>query len=108
MKPDNPILIVDDEEDTLNSFAFTLKFENINNLVLCNDARKVMPLLRENVYSLILLDLFMPHVSGEQLLMEIHDNYPEIPVIIITGNNKVETAVDCMKTGAYELYGKTR
>jgi hypothetical protein len=41
LKPDNPILIVNDEDDTLNSFAFTIKFENINNLVLCNDPGQV-------------------------------------------------------------------
>jgi DNA-binding NtrC family response regulator len=48
----------------------------------------------------------MPHVSGEELLPVINADFPEIPVIIITGANDVETAVKCMKHGAFDYMVK--
>ena len=48
----------------------------------------------------------MPHLSGEELLSIISSEYPDIPVIVITGANDVETAVRCMKSGAFDYMVK--
>jgi DNA-binding NtrC family response regulator len=61
-----------------------------------------MPFLDDNPVSMILLDLTMPHVSGQELLKKVNEHYPEIPVIVITGLNDVNIAVDCMKSGAVD------
>jgi DNA-binding NtrC family response regulator len=106
--PSLPLLIVDDEKPWLQSFSFTLEYsEGINHVIHCQDSREVMGILSRQKVSVILLDLTMPHLSGEELLSMIVQNYPEIPVIIITGMNQVETAVECMKSGAFDYFVKT-
>jgi DNA-binding NtrC family response regulator len=101
-----PVLLVDDENAWLNSFGLTLHASGINNVVTCNDSRKVMDLLREQTISVLVLDLTMPHLAGDELLPQVVQNFPEIPVIIITGLDQVETAVSCMKLGAYDFFTK--
>jgi DNA-binding NtrC family response regulator len=50
----------------------------------------------------MLLDLKMPYISGEELLPMITADYPEIPVVVVTGSNDVDTAVKCMQNGAFD------
>jgi len=104
--PPLPVLIVDDEEMTLKSCEVTLLSCGYNHLICCQDSRKVMDLLPEKEMGVILLDLSMPYVSGDDLLSKISQEYPGIPVIIITGANDVETAVKCMKDGAFDYLVK--
>jgi DNA-binding NtrC family response regulator len=54
----------------------------------------------------VLLDLCMPRLSGEDLLPSIVTAHPEVPIIIVTGYNEVETVVRCMKAGAYDYLVK--
>ncbi len=104
--PRFPLLIVDDEEDVLQSYKTTLRFNRIDNFELCNDSCQVMGLLDRNTYSAMVLDLFMPHVTGQELLKGIREKHPEIMVIVVTGSNDVATAVECMKRGAYDYLVK--
>ncbi|MCK5055652.1 MAG: sigma-54-dependent Fis family transcriptional regulator [Candidatus Aminicenantes bacterium] len=104
--PEYPVLIVDDEENALESFEITLNSARIDNIILCSDSREVMPLLKKQKVELILLDLTMPHIPGEELLPRIIQYHPDIPVIIITGNIEVETAVKCMQLGAFDYMVK--
>ncbi len=104
--PSLPILMVDDEAQALDSFETVLLFASVNNIIRCQDSRDVMPLLSRQEIEVMLLDLSMPHISGEELLSIVTKDFPEIPVIIITGSNDVETAVACMKTGAFDYMVK--
>lgn len=104
--PKHPILLVDDEINLLHSFDLTLNDFGYNNTILCNDSREVLKILKENKVSMILLDLSMPFIRGEELLKEITPQYPDIPVIIITGDTEIETAVTCMKLGAFDYIVK--
>jgi len=56
--------------------------------------------------SILLLDLKMPIMGGEEVLEITGTRHPEIPVIIITGHGTVDTAVECMKKGAYDFITK--
>ena len=104
--PSSPVLIVDDESLMLRSMSMALRSEGINNLILCEDARKVLKILREKDIEVILLDLIMPYISGEELLAKIKQDFPDIPVIVITGVQEVETAVKCMKAKAFDYMVK--
>ena len=104
--PTLPVLLVDDEEQFLLSMSFTLTAEGINHVVQCQDSREVMTLLSKQDFSVILLDMSMPHLSGRELLPLIVRDYPDIPVIIVTALNEVETAVECMKSGAFDYLVK--
>jgi DNA-binding NtrC family response regulator len=65
-----------------------------------------MGIVTEREIEVILLDLTMPHLSGDELLAQIYERYPQIPVIIVTGTNEVKAAVECMKAGAFDYMVK--
>lgn len=104
--PSLPVLMVDDEAQALDSFETALLFASINNIIRCQDSRDVMSLLSRQEIEVMLLDLSIPHIPGEELLSLVTKNFPEIPIIIITGSNDVETAVSCMKSGAFDYMVK--
>jgi DNA-binding NtrC family response regulator len=104
--PANPILLVDDEEHFLLSAELTLSSNGIKNIETCNDSSLVMEHLQKQDYSLVVLDINMPHLSGLDLLPAIVNKHPEIPVIIITAVNNVDSAVFCMKEGAFDYIVK--
>ncbi len=106
--PDFGILLVDDEPAWLGSLALTLETcAGITNITTCNDSRQVMAILDQGRIGLVLLDLTMPHLSGEELLEQIAERHPEIATIVISGLNQVETAVGCMRRGAFDYFVKT-
>ncbi|WP_298273448.1 sigma-54 dependent transcriptional regulator [Geobacter sp.] len=106
--PSFSILLVDDEPAWLKSFSLTLRScAGINNVHMCQDSREVMARLNEGGIGLVLLDLTMPHLSGEALLQQIGEAHPEIMTIIVSGLNQLETAVRCMKLGAFDYFVKT-
>ena len=104
--PQLPVMMVDDEPQALNSFENVLRSARINHFQRCQDSREVLTLVQEQSPEIILLDLRMPHVSGEELLATLRQEHPELPVIIITAANEVDTAVDCMKVGAFDYLVK--
>ena len=104
--PASPVMVVDDETQALTSFELTLRSAGINNVVCFHDSRDVMPALGRQEIEILLLDLWMPHVSGEELLRQISADHPDVPVIIVTGADDVETAVKCMKQGAFDYIVK--
>jgi DNA-binding NtrC family response regulator len=107
--PSFGILLVDDEESFIRSLSIALERQGgINHLYDCQDSREVMAMIAREPIGLVLLDLTMPHLSGEDLLRQIVEQHPEIGVIIISGLNQLETAVNCIRLGAYDYFVKTR
>ena len=104
--PARPVLLVDDEENFLLSASFTLNADGISNVVECQDSLKVLPLLSKQDFSAVLLDIMMPYKSGKDLLIEISRDHPGLPVIMSTAINEVDTAVECMKCGAFDYMVK--
>ncbi len=106
--PNFTILLVDDEPDWLGSLSLTLEScAAITNILTCSDSRQAMAVLDAGQVGLVLLDLTMPHLPGEKLLEQIAERYPEISVIVVSGLNQLETAVRCMKLGAFDYCIKT-
>lgn len=106
LHPMNPVLVVDDEIEIITSYSIALRSAGITHLLSCHESRDVMPLLAQTAVGVILLDLTMPHITGEELLGDIRTEYPEIPVVIITGNDELQSAVQCMKSGAFDYMVK--
>lgn len=84
----------------------SLRCSGITNVICCEDSRDVAPLLAKRDVSVVILDLRMPPPSGHDLLRLIHHDYPHIPVIILTGSNDLDTAVECMRMGALDYLVK--
>ncbi len=107
--PDFSILLVDDEAPWLRSLSITLeRSAGLTTIITCTDSRDVIELLSNEDVGLVLLDLNMPHISGEDLLRQIHETFPEIQIIIVSGMNQIDLAVTCMKHGACDYIVKTQ
>ncbi|MBJ6725026.1 sigma-54-dependent transcriptional regulator [Geomesophilobacter sediminis] len=106
--PDFGILLIDDEPAWLKSLSLTLRScAGLTNITTCQDSREVMGILDQGGIGLVLLDLTMPYLCGEELLKRIGECHPEITAIVVSGLNQLETAVRCMKLGAFDYFIKT-
>ncbi|MRR20479.1 response regulator [bacterium] len=106
--PPRPVLLVDDEESWLVSMRMLLKRKlGINNVVFCTDSREVSMILASQPVSLVLLDYTMPYLNAEQVLAEIKPDNPDIPVIVLTGQDHLDLAERCMGMGAFDHFTKT-
>ena len=54
----------------------------------------------------VILDLFMPHLGGQELIKKVVQEFPHIPVIVMTASDELDTAVTCMKAGAFDYLVK--
>jgi len=99
------ILVVDDEKVVRDGCRRVLTGKGFE-VLTAEDGQKAMDLLSGESVDLILLDLKMPVMSGEEVLEITNAKYPDIPVIVITGHGTVDTAVECMKKGAYDFITK--
>lgn len=96
------MLVVDDEAHFLASIQFILGRMGVECVDTCDDARRALDMFHGNIYTVVLLDISMPHVDGVTLLRQIKKKSPETPVIMITAVNEMETAVSCIKNGAFD------
>ena len=101
-----PVLLVDDDITGCTLMTLTLRHAGVENVHSISDSRQVLPFLQEKSASLVLLDLMMPHLSGQELLIAIHREHPNIQVVVISGANELNLAVECMKFGALDYLNK--
>jgi DNA-binding NtrC family response regulator len=104
--PADPILVIDDEDAILLSVDTILQLAGLNNVLTCSASRQAISLVEQNNPGVILLDLNMPQINGERILDHVTSNQPHIPVIVITGRIDAESAVECMKSGAFDYIVK--
>ncbi|MEG2200118.1 MAG: sigma-54 dependent transcriptional regulator, partial [Anaerovorax sp.] len=102
---DLSILVVDDEQDYCDVMGVILKGEGYT-VDTCNDGYEAMKKLAEKEFHIVLTDLMMPKMDGNELLNEVKQKYPEIEVIMMTAYGTIEKAVEAMKNGAYSYVTK--
>jgi DNA-binding NtrC family response regulator len=100
------VLLVDDEPQILTTSRLVLGSHGISDVATINDSRDVLPFLNSRMVSAIVLDLHMPHLSGLELLERLNRDFPQIPVIMMTAVDDLDTAVSCMKAGAFDYLVK--
>ena len=100
------VLIVDDESNSLKASATILKMKGLQNVVTKSDSRSVLEIMKAGRIDVVLLDLFMPQVSGIELLSQLRELYPDVPVIIVTAAYEIERAIECIKSGAFDYLVK--
>ncbi len=101
------ILIVDDETSWQRALGLSIERHLGICVVACQDSRQALTVLESVDVDLVILDITMPFLSGDELLTRIKERYPQLPVIMTTGLAQVELAVKCMKQGAFDYYVKT-
>jgi len=99
------ILVVDDEKVVRDGCHRVLTGKG-HEVLTAENGQLAVDILNREMVDIILLDLKMPVMSGEELLEKTSTQFPEIPVIIITGHGTIDTAVECMKKGAYDFITK--
>jgi DNA-binding NtrC family response regulator len=100
-----PVLLVDDEIQFLQSAAITLRLAGFE-VATCSNGGEVPRLVAERQFGAVLLDILMPGVSGVALLSEVRKIAPMSQVIMLTAVNDLETAVTCMRQGAFDYIAK--
>ena len=101
----NPIYIVDDESSICSTIADILKDEGYQTVAF-TDAESLWPRLDTMEPSLVLLDIWLPSMDGMQILKRLHERFPELPVIMMSGHAGIEAAVTAIKAGAYDFLEK--
>jgi len=99
------ILIVDDEPEHCLFISQALTAAGYLTTVT-NDGPKAVTLTREQHFDLYLLDIRMEPMDGLKVLQEIRNLHPEAQAIILSAFGDVDTAVKCMKLGAYDFLSK--
>jgi DNA-binding NtrC family response regulator len=107
MEPVAPVVyLVDDDPVSLGLHASILERHGLTGIVTCQDSREVLPRLRRAPASVLVLDLGMPHLSGAELLPLLRGEFPQVPVIVVTASEDLDTAVACMRSGAFDYLTK--
>jgi DNA-binding NtrC family response regulator len=99
------VLVVDDEPIVCHSVRRILSKQNCS-VEEAFDVDIAQQKMRNNKYDLIFLDLKMPKKDGMDVLTSIKENYPETPVIMITGYGTIDKAIEAIKLGAYQFIPK--
>jgi len=99
------ILLVDDEQRFAESLQQILLADDYPSIIALS-AEEALKLLDEKPFGLVLLDVDLPDMNGVEALDCIKKSFSTMPVIMITGNTTVETAVAAMKNGAYDYLKK--
>ncbi len=99
------ILIVDDEKNIREGLGKSLEMDGYE-ILLAEDGKQGWNQVNEQNVDLVIADLKMPEMSGEELLKRISSAYPTIPVIILTGHGTIESAVEAMRNGAFDFVTK--
>ena len=98
------ILLIEDDPIALRVMTAILR--NGYQVVPLADPRQLSQTLASNEIDVVLLDLNLPHVSGESLLPMLAHDHPELPVIVVTGTGDATTAVRLVKQGAFDYLVK--
>ncbi len=99
------ILVVDDEEYMREIVRQSLEDRGFQ-VDEAEDGNAAHRMVRQYPYDVIITDLRMPGLAGEQLLQETLSIFPETIVIIMTGFGNIQTAVDAIRMGAYDYLPK--
>jgi len=100
------ILIVDDEEISLNSVRNLLKWKGIREVDICQHGGEAIERIKSSDYDVVLLDLLMPEVDGLQVLESTKPFKPHTEFIILTAVDDIPTTVKAMRLGAYDYLVK--
>ena len=99
------ILIIDDEKNIRDGLAANFEMEDYNVKTASNGAEG-LELISHGDIDLVITDLRMNGISGEEVLAKVTRETPGIPVIILTGHGSIDSAVDAMRHGAYDFLTK--
>jgi len=99
------ILIVDDDKDLRFNLSAVLREEG-HEVIAASDGKQTIKVIDKSSPDLVLLDIKLPGMDGVELLQEIKRKWNNLPIIMLTANSDVKSAVKAMKLGAYDYITK--
>jgi two-component system, NtrC family, nitrogen regulation response regulator GlnG len=99
------LLVIDDEQSVRYSFRHVFEGEK-GQVLTAGTAAEGLALLREHRPDVVILDLQLPDGNGLDVFREIHAHDPRRPVVFITAHGTTETAIEAMKSGAFDYLVK--
>jgi len=103
--PSEKILIIDDEEGMRKLLARVL-IKYGYETVTSGSGDEALSLIENDTFDLIITDINMPGMDGLQLLREVKSFDPALPIIVMTAYGTVESAVQALRSGAYDYITK--
>ncbi len=101
------ILIIDDEKSIRNTLKEILEYEGYE-VVLAENGEQALSILEQEKSQInaVFCDIKMPGIDGIEVLEKIQEMEMDAPVIMISGHGNIDTAVECIKKGAYDFIEK--
>lgn len=99
------ILIIDDERAIRNALKDILEFEN-HQVTLASDGKEGLDIALNNSFDAIFCDIKMPEMDGIEVLSQLTKANIEAAIIMISGHGSIDTAVECIKKGAFDFIEK--
>ncbi|HEY5591061.1 MAG TPA: sigma-54 dependent transcriptional regulator [Paludibacter sp.] len=99
------ILVIDDERSIRNTLKDILEFEK-HQVTLAENGKQGLEAANNAIFDLIFSDIKMPEMDGIELLGHLHEISIEAPIVMISGHGNIETAVECIKKGAFDFIEK--
>ena len=99
------LLIIDDEKNIREGLAANFEMDGYN-VKLAENRKQGLEFLAKGDIDLVITDLRMPGISGEEVLRKVTTETPGVPVIVLTGHGSIDSAVDAMRNGAYDFLTK--
>jgi DNA-binding NtrC family response regulator len=103
---DLPVILVDDDPQALELLESFLRSVGMKDVITFDNGRDLLRHIENFPPAVIVLDLMMPKISGITLLEEISRRNQGISVIVVTAEQQIETAIECMKLGAVDYLTK--
>ena len=99
------VLIVEDVVSLAMTYRSYLKAEKVD-VEVVGDGQSALAAIRKNPPTVIVLDINLPDISGMDILETLKSEGLDIPVIVITGDGSIQTAVETMRRGAFDFIVK--
>jgi len=99
------VLVIDDERSIRNTLKDILEFEK-HQVVLAENGKIGLEAAQNSIFDVIFSDIKMPEMDGIELLTSFKEYEIDVPVVMISGHGNIETAVECIKKGAFDFIEK--
>ncbi len=99
------VLFIDDEEELVTTLVERLEYRGVDADFALSGSEAIEK-MRESAYDVVVLDLKMPGMSGAEVMKIIKREYPQLPVLLITGQGSLEEEQEERPEGAYDYLEK--
>ncbi|SLM28023.1 Response regulator receiver domain protein [Desulfamplus magnetovallimortis] len=99
------MMLVDDEERYLKTTSKLIQKRGVE-VLTASSGKDALEILQRNLVHVVILDVKMPDMDGNETLQEIKKRFPLVEVIMLTGHATVDSAIDGLKAGAFDYLMK--